>query len=278
MYSQKIMSALWSALVFLRILPSSRSTWTNKLGLLFWMFLITASYATMIYFVNPLSESSPSMMFSILCAYVLWPLEGFIALYQIHKIENNPTPWELFPKRMCHFLLCKSLHLTDMIYTIWLMIYDEMEWWFKVAFFLGSIVVILVTFGADLTVGCFARQFCKEIKDSFGVEALENVNVFYPPLISKYKLAKENLECLLLVAFFLESLMLTSLAFIFVRYPAKVITLIYCLYWSAHLSYIAFVLEDCFNALKSTLPRLRLTTSKKNVYLLDFDTKPNVFC
>ena len=106
MYSQKIMSAVRSALMFLRILPSSRSTWTNKLGLLFWMFLITASYATMIYFVNPLSASSLSMIFSILCGYVLWPLEGLIALYQTHKIENNLTPWELFPERMCHFLLC----------------------------------------------------------------------------------------------------------------------------------------------------------------------------
>lgn len=259
MYSQKIMSAVRSALVFLRILPSSRSTWTNKLGLLFWMFVLVASPATMTYFDNPLSKNSPSMVFSVLCMYVFWHLEVIIALYQIHKIENNSTPWELFPKRMCHFLLCRSLHLTDVIYTIWLMIYDEMEWWFNVANFLGTSVVFLVTFGADLTVGCFARQFCKEIKDSFGVEALENVNVFYPPLISKYKLAKEKLVFLLLVAFFLESIMLTSFAFIFAIYPACVEPLILCLYWSVHLSYIAFVLEDCFNALKSTLPRLRLT-------------------
>ena len=152
-----------------------------------------------------------------------------------------------------------------------------MEWWFKVAFFLGSIVVFLVTFGADLTVGCFARQFCKEINDSFGVEALESVNVFYLPLISKYKFAKENLRFLLLGAFFLESIMLTTVAFIFVRDPAVVLNLIYCLYLSAHLSYIAFVLEDCFNALKSTLPRLRLKIPSTIFYLIEFDTKPNVF-
>ena len=262
MYSQKIMSAVRSALVFLRILPSPRPTWTNKLGLLFWMFVLSACYATLAYdnffLVSQLSGTSPSMVFTKICVYVLWPSEALIVLYQVHTIETNSTPLELFPKRLWHFLLCRSLHLTDVVFAILLLV-KEIEWWHKVAANIGNIVIFLVLFGADLVIGCFASQFCKQVKDTCDVETLENINVYYIPIVSKYKQAKEGLEFLLLCVFLLESIILTTFVFAYIREPEIVILLTLCLYLSFHLSYIAFLLDDCFTALKSTLPGLRLT-------------------
>ena len=263
MYSKQVMYCVWTVLVFLCILPSIRSSLVNKLALLIWMAIIAAVGAVQtfheLFWNGNGSMYSFSKKFGLFCYYVLVPLEANIVLYQIHQLmkqlEVDVKAWTMYPKRIWLYLLCLGFNLVWNVY-INPYIYVQSELWYVVSFVLSAIIWPLPLLGADLIIGCFASQFCQQVKDSIGVESLETVNMLYVPILSQYKAAKESMEYLLLAVFSIESIQLTNSGYSIAKSPNFSYISIF-LYIMLHLSYISLVLDDCCSLLKSILPRLR---------------------
>ena len=263
MYSEQVMCFIWCVLGFLQIIPLSGSSWVNMLALFTWISIISACSAAQMYhdfFWNGNGSTlSFSEKFSLVCFNVLVHLEASIVLFQIQKFNKNleldVKTWMMYPKRFWLYLLCLVSNLV-VIANIVNIDYEVPELWFVVTVGLSGVLLPLPLLGADLIIGCFARQFSQQVTESFGVASLETVNIFYVPILSQYKAAKESMEYLLLAVFIIESILLTNSGYYVAKNP-NFSNISLFLYITLHLTYISLVLEDCCSLLKSVLPSLR---------------------
>ena len=263
MYSKQVMYSLWSVLVFVRILPSFRPSCFNRLALLIWMVIISligavTTFHELIWNGKDYSRSFSSK-FSLICFCVFVPLEANVVLYQIQKftkkLEVDVKTWMMYPERLWLYMLCLGFNLVVNIH-LYEYVYEVPELWYVIFVGLSGVILPLPMLGVDLTVGCFAKQFCQQVKEHFCLASLETVNIIYVPILSQYQAAKENLGHLLLAVFTIESILLTNTGYYVTKNPSISLISLF-LYTILHLSYISLVLDDCCSLLKSVLPSLR---------------------
>lgn len=200
---------------------------------------------------------SVSTLVSYFVTDITLPLQTIVGIYQVHLLVNSYA--ELGediepPRRFGLFSLVAISSIGGFSISIKGII--EFKNRYAIPYFLLLLCHYPIMFAGNLFVGSKIAQLCRKIQECAEVEALENIKLIYSPIVSEYEKFKSLLGYFIFNVFLFDSLRLTMISY-FMLVGKDVEIVITIVYLVLHLCYYAFILEDYYSELKSTLPRLR---------------------
>ena len=264
-----IMPWVWNIFQLLRIIPDpTGSKYINRTALIGWLVLITT--CTVVVLVEEFycdgqlcTFPSNSYMITALLSDVLVPLQSMLLIKEIAALAEEGRDLKsilLFPASPCLWLMTTILHFASFQFLQYYIIRqyeDKMtSIMFVVAFEILLVMHLLIMSAARAIIGVLVNRFYKNLDDCSATVSSENIQITVTPIITEYKTLKELLKLMLFGIFTVDVILLTSNAY-FVTKVSEYDLLPFTLYLACELSYIAFVLDDCYSMLKSTLPIFR---------------------
>ena len=266
-----VMSLVWNIFHFLRIIPKPGTKHINKIALTVWLMLITICTAVVLaedflYDGKLRTDLSKATIVATLLSDLLGPLQSVIVIITssaLIDIKMNLNTKLFGPKYPWLFLLTTILHLISIIfiqhYMIKAFVNRILSIWYIISFGIQYLLNFLILTSARTLIGLTVNKFCKSIEDCSGTVCPENIQITTNLMITEYKMLKEQLSFLLFAMFSVDVIQLTSIAyFVTSAIASNFHFLPFVFYLILQLTYIAFVIDDCYSALKSSLPMLRL--------------------
>ena len=261
-----IMSLMWNIFYFLRIIPEPSSKYINKIALMMWLIIIIACavflFLTDFYCSGKLCPfPSYSLMVTSFLYNTLHPLQSVLVLSVVAALANTIRDLRtdlVYPKYPAFFLLTTLVDFTSSgleqhyFYTGF-----PICMWCAAAYLILSTLHSVIISAARAIIGVTVNRFCKNIEECFAVIAPEIIQAIMAPIITEYKILKEQLSFLLLTLYTADVILLTSHAYLVAHALEYWFLLVSALYLILQMYYIAFVVDDCYLTLKSTLPILR---------------------
>ena len=264
-----IMSLVWSIFHFLRIIPKPGSKYINKLALIVWLILITICTAVVLaedfwYDGKFRTFLSKAAIVATLLSDLLGPLQSVLVIIKISalvEIQIDLKTKLLSPKYPLLFLLTTMLYFISIIFIQYYFIKEYIRntysIWSVIFFGIQYLLNFLILTSARIIIGVTVNKFCRSIENLSESVSPENIQITMIPMVIEYKMLKDQLSFLLFAIFTVDVIQLTANAY-FVTKSMVFDFLPFVFYLILQLTYIAFVMDDCFSALKSTLPMLRL--------------------
>ena len=266
MVNESIMSLIWNIFHFLRIIPNPGSGCFNKIALSMWIILMITSGLYLCYFDFFLSgQSRPiSVTITYLLQGTLIPLQSLLIIKELSSLADLQTDFKntfLYPKHSLYCLIITSIHFISISFYIYneIIISDysnPMLQCYLVAEGIQYLMNFLLIFACRLIIGVAASKLCKGIEDSLATVGIENIQITIGPMVLEYQNIKTKLSFLLFTIFTVDTILLTAFAYYICKY-SDLIFIPYLLYLILQMSYIAYVLDDCYSTLQSSLPTLR---------------------
>ena len=258
------MEVVWNIFHFLRIIPESESIYINKVAFIMWLILIIACTLAILvgdlYCSGQICSYATSKMATFLLCDLLVPLQSMLVFRAVASVaEESKIELKTIktnPKYSIFCLLTTIFQFTSCIVSV-ILPYENGNTWYNVAWVIQIAVNFLITSASRIIIGVLINRLCKNIADSFAILSLENINITIAPIITDYKLLQDVLSFLLFSIVALDVVMVTSNAYFLIKVVESYFMIPFILYLTFELFYIAFVMDDCYSDLKSTLPLLR---------------------
>ena len=260
------MPLMWNIFYFLRIIPKPGTKYINKIALMMWLIIIIA--CAVFLFLNDFycsgqlcSFPSYSYVVSGFLYDTLHPLQSVLVLCVVAALANKIRDLRtdlVYPKYPVFFLLTTLLNFTSAgLEQLYSYTGSPLCIWCAVAYSILSTLHLVIISAARAIIGVTVNRFCNDVEECFAVIAPENIQVIMAPIITEYKILKEQLSFLLLTLYTADVILLTAHVYLVAHDLKYWFFLVSALYLILQLSYIAFVVDNCYSALKSTLPILR---------------------
>ena len=266
MFCESIMSVVWNIFHFFRIIPAPGSTYTNKIAYIMWLLLIIACTLAILneelYCCGQISSYSTSKLIATLMDDLLVPLQSVLVIKAVAALGEAKQELKTIlmnPKYSLFCLFTTILQLTAYLVVQFCMITanETGHILYFVAWGLQLAMNFLITSASRVIIGVLMNRLCKNIEDCSGIVCPENIQSTISPIITEYRLLQELLSFLLLSVVALDVIMLTSGSYYLATAVGSYYIIPYILYHIFQLLYIAFVLDDCYSNLNTTLPILR---------------------
>ena len=258
----RIMSLIWNIFHFLRIIPKPGSGCINKIALTMWLLLfITTGFLICFYdlYITDGYTYTLSELITYLLNDILIPLESLIVIKELASLgELQTTTFSLNPRCSFYFLLITIIHFISLLIVLYFMtldfpMYDD---WYFVVTGIQYLAYFLLMTATRLVIGAAVNKLCTSIVEGLPTVGFENIQITIAPMILEYQTLKTKLSFLLFTTFTADVILMTAYGYYIAKYSAYSYILFFC-YIIFNLSYIAFVLDDCYSTLKSALPTCR---------------------
>ena len=256
---ESIMLLIWNIFHFLGLIPKPGSGCINKIALSSWLILIVAAGLFMCYHDLRAESLTLSDIISYLLQDTLIPLQSLLIIKELASLADLQTDLKttcLEPKPPFYCLMIASIHFTAISYYTYEESLINEDYIYLAAEGIQFLVNFLSTLAARLVVGVAASKLCKGIEDNLPTVGIGNIQITIGPMVLEYKKIKTKLSFLLFTIFTVDTILLTAFGYYISKYYALVF-IPYLLYLILQLSYIAYVPDDCFSTLQSSLPTLR---------------------
>ena len=262
------MPLIWNIFHFLRIIPKAGSAWTNKIVLTLWQILILTSGVFICCYEFYLSGRHYTISDTItyLLNDILIPLQSLLIIKEfatLAELQRDLEITSLYPKYPFYSLILTILHLASLIIVLYFEIMFSKENTFSIIsicyFFATGILYLLnllLISATRLVIGVAVNNLCTSIEDSLQTVGAEIIEMTFEPLTMKYKEMRTKLSFLLFSIFTVDTIQFTAFAYYIFKYSLYGF-IPYLIYFMLQLFYIAYVLDDCYSTLKSSLPIFR---------------------
>ena len=270
MVQESIMFLIWNIFHFLRIIPKPGAGFINKIVLTMWLIMIITVGSFLCYFDFYFSGQSYTLSETItyLINDALIPFESLLIINELASLAE--LQWDLkttllYPKWPWYCLITTSMHFTSIPMLIYYEMvfseedYEEDSFMYKcyfVAVGLQYLMNFLLNSAASLVIGVAVSRLCKGVEDSLPNVGIENIQITIGLIISEYIIIKTKLSFLLFSLFIVNTILLTASSYYISKYFSWGY-IPYLFYIMLQLSYIAYVLDECYSTLKASLPTLR---------------------
>ena len=270
MVHESIILWIWNIFFFFRVIPKPGSGCINKIALSAWIILIITTglflcYYEFYYCAEPLTLSET---ITYLLQQTLIPLQSLLIIKELASLEDLQRDLKntfLYPKHPFYCLIITTMHFMSISLFMYrdisivpeeTMSSNYMLQGYFVAQGIQYLINFLIIFASRLIIGVAASKLCKGIEDSLPTVAIQNIQITVGPAVLEYQNIKTKLSFLLFTIFTVDTILLTTFAYYICKYSALAF-IPYLFYIMLQLSYIAYVLQECFSTLKSSLPTLR---------------------
>ena len=268
MVRESIMPLIWNIFHFLRIIPKPGfSGCINKIAITMWLILIITMGSYQCFFDFYISGESYTLSETVtyLLNDTLIPLESLLIIKELTSLAelHRDLKTSYYPKYPLYCLFTTTMHLIAIPMLLYfeiliseVFVYSNMYNFYFVAAFVQFLMSFLLISAARLVIGAAVNGLCKGIDDSLPTVGIENIQITIGPMVSEYKSTKTKLSLLLFYMFTVDTILLTTWAYYISKYFSFGF-IPYLFYIMLQLSYIAYVLDECYSTLKSSLPTLR---------------------
>ena len=225
-----------------------------------WLILIIACTLAILvgdlYCSGQICSYTTSKSVTILLVDLLVPLQSMLVFKAVASVAESIIDLQTIqinPKYSFFCLLTTIFQFTSCIGAT----FENRPTWYNVAWVIQIAVNFLITSASRIIIGVLINRLCKNISDSSSILSPENISITIAPIITEYKLLQEVFSFLLFSIVPLDVIMMTSDTYFLTKSVESYSRIPYILYPTFELFYIAFVMDDCYSSLKSTLPLLR---------------------
>lgn len=259
MATHSITSILLKCFTFLRILPSEKRTWLNKIGTILWFLiglvgcagLLVYDYKTLNFadFDSYTFSFVASDLISMISTTLPFPAMSYFATKLYHPLlEPNLTR----PLRVWHLLATVITFFLSMGSLAWefIPVYTS---FYRVFIVMADINLLISGISEVFIFGVVSSWFSSKV-DRLLQQSDLDLQVECGEIIDLFSQMKKGAAPLLFIVFATDTCFFIFIAYMVSQQP---IIGIFIPYEVLKLSYIAFVVEDCYTKFQSVVPRCR---------------------
>ena len=258
-------STFWKFFERLRLIPVPDSRWGNRISNAVWVLIAMGSFIpfqVLYYKDNDITKLNVSKQIAYILIDVILPIQSISGILLIALFVNKQrhlvqTTLITIPKRPWFFTLMTAVQLASAIFYIFAM---ATVYHFTLADLLclssAWVVNVIVLLTLNLVLGVFANSLSSLMNDTAGLETLENFEEIFVKIIKEFGLFKHNLQPITLMIFISNVILVTIMGYLLIA-DQSYQTLVYLGFLMLQMSYITYILDDCYTEFKSTVPRLR---------------------